>query len=65
MVMRDIGHLPVVDDKGRLVGYLSRGDLLRAWRTRIEEEREKEIVFRLLRRRAAPATVGDQRPPAP
>jgi len=48
--MREVGHLPVVDDRGRLVGYLFRGDLLRAWRTRIEEERQRKIVFRLRRR---------------
>jgi len=59
--MRDVGHLPVVEDEGRLVGHLSRGDLLRAWRARIEEEREKEIVF-CLRRRASPESVGDPPP---
>jgi CBS domain-containing protein len=64
MVMRDVGHLPVVDDRDRLVGYLSRGDLLRAWRSRIEEEREKEIVFRLHRREPSETAV-DPPPPSP
>ncbi|HYY47063.1 MAG TPA: chloride channel protein [Thermoplasmata archaeon] len=63
MVMRDVGHLPVVDDEARLVGYLSRGDLLRAWRSRIEEEREKEIVFRLWRR-GPEAPTPDPPPPS-
>ncbi|HKW42764.1 MAG TPA: chloride channel protein, partial [Thermoplasmata archaeon] len=62
MVMRDVGHLPVVDDQRVLVGYLSRGDLLRAWRTRIEEEREREIVFRLWKRPAEAAPNNPQPP---
>ncbi|TLZ46128.1 MAG: chloride channel protein [Methanobacteriota archaeon] len=62
MVMHDIGHLPVVDRDERLVGYLSRGDLLRAWRRRIQEEREREIGFRLWRRTASGA-ASDPRPP--
>jgi CIC family chloride channel protein len=41
MAHREIGHLPVVaaDDPRRLVGYLSRSDVLKARRRRGREER--------------------------
>ncbi len=62
MVMRDVGHLPVVDDDGKLVGYVSRGDLLRSWRMRIQEEREKELGFRIRGKRQS---AGAPDPPPP
>lgn len=64
MVTRDVGHLPVADQNRHLVGYLSRGDLLRSWRRRIQEERERELGFRL-RRRGAPSPLPDHGPPSP
>lgn len=38
MVWRHVGHLPVVDDAGRPIGYLSRGDIHTAWRQKLAEE---------------------------
>lgn len=51
MVWRHVGHLPVVDDDGRLKGYLSRGDILRAWKKKLSEEGERDETLRI--RRAA------------
>ncbi len=44
LVHNDIGRLPVVgrDDPRRIVGYLSRGAILRARRRRIDEESRRE-----------------------
>lgn len=51
-----------MDDGGVLVGYMSRGDLLRTWKRKIEEERERELGLRL--RKAARETLRE-RPKAP
>lgn len=42
MVWRHVGHLPVVDERGRLVGYLSRGDIHQAWKKKLSEEGIRE-----------------------
>ncbi len=49
MVGRQVGHLPVVDDEGTLVGYLSRGDVNRAWAKRLAEEGLREEGLRIRR----------------
>ncbi len=38
MVWRHVGHLPVIDDRGHPVGYLSRGDIHTAWKKKLSEE---------------------------
>ncbi|HYM40094.1 MAG TPA: CBS domain-containing protein, partial [Thermoplasmata archaeon] len=52
MVWRHVGHLPVVDDRGRLVGYLSRGDIHNAWKKKLSEEGVREEGLHI--RRPAP-----------
>ncbi len=52
MVWRHVGHLPVVDDRGRLVGYLSRGDIHNAWKKKLSEEGIREEGLHI--RRPAP-----------
>jgi len=44
MLQHDVGRLPVVNrnDPGRLVGYLTRSNLLSAWTRQIEEEAVRE-----------------------
>ena len=50
MVWRQVGHLPVVDKEGRLVGYLSRGDIHRAWAMKLSEDGDREAVLGFRRR---------------
>jgi CBS domain-containing protein len=45
----NIKHLPVVDDEGRLVGIVSRGDLLRVY-LRPDDEIDREITEQILGR---------------
>jgi CIC family chloride channel protein len=55
MVVEDIGRLPVVrrDDPRRLVGFLTRSDLLSAHRRRLlEESKRRSVPFAFGRRRA-------------
>ena len=42
LVWKRVGHLPVVDARGRPVGYLSRGDINRAWEKKLAEEGIRE-----------------------
>ncbi len=49
MVWRHVGHLPVVDDADHIVGYLSRGDIHRAWALKLSEEGEREGSLRIRR----------------
>jgi CBS domain-containing protein len=49
MLESGINRLPVVDEEGRLVGIVSRGDLVRAF-TRSDEEIRREIEADVLRR---------------
>ncbi len=63
MVWRHVGHLPVVDDAGKLVGYLSRGDIHTAWKRKLSEEGIRE--GRLHIRRPREATGNGPTPPAP
>jgi CBS domain-containing protein len=49
MLDADVNRLPVVDEEGRLVGIVSRGDLVRAF-TRSDEEIRREIESDVLRR---------------
>lgn len=49
MLEQGVNRLPVVDDEGRLVGIVSRGDLVRAF-TRGDEEIRREIEEEVLRR---------------
>lgn len=49
MCDRDVGRLPVVDDEGRVVGILSRGDLLRAF-LRPDDEIRDEVLARVVER---------------
>ncbi len=37
----DIGRLPVIDESGKLVGILTRSDLLKAYRHRLLEQYHK------------------------
>jgi predicted transcriptional regulator len=51
MIQEGIGRLPVIDDDGRLVGIITRADLVRAFvRTDAEIEREirEEVLCRTL-----------------
>lgn len=56
MVWRHVGHLPVVDDRGRPVGYLSRGDIHNAWKRKLSEEGVREGKLHI--RRPAPPPRG-------
>lgn len=58
MVWRHVGHLPVVDDRGRLVGYLSRGDIHNAWMKKLAEEGIREGGLHIRR----PAANGSTKP---
>ncbi len=49
MLEQDVNRLPVVDDGGKLVGLLSRGDLVRAF-ARSDEEIYREIEEDVIRR---------------
>jgi CBS domain-containing protein len=49
MLDADVNRLPVVDGDGRLVGIVSRGDLVRAF-TRSDDEIRREIEGDVLRR---------------
>jgi CBS domain-containing protein len=49
MLDADVNRLPVVDGDGRLVGVVSRGDLVRAF-TRSDDEIRREIEGDVLRR---------------
>jgi H+/Cl- antiporter ClcA len=46
MVERDVGRVPVVDDKGRLVGLVTRKDLLRVHARQKAQESERQAIFR-------------------
>lgn len=48
MIQHDVTHLPVLSDAGRLIGIVSRGDLLRVF-LRSDESIRKEIANGLLR----------------
>ncbi len=61
MVWRHVGHLPVVDDADHLVGYLSRGDIHRAWALKLSEEGEREDTLRI--RRASRKRPGESAGP--
>ncbi len=56
MVWRHVGHLPVVDAQGKLVGYLSRGDIHNAWKKKLSEEGIREEGLHI--RRPAPPPGG-------
>lgn len=45
MVERDVGRVPVVDDKGRLVGLVTRKDLLRVHSRQKAQENERQAIF--------------------
>ncbi len=64
MVLTNVGHLPVVDNGGHVVGYLSRGDILRAWGHKLSEEKDREpgVVFGR-GRHASARPNGKGRPP--
>jgi CBS-domain-containing membrane protein len=49
MLDEDVNRLPVVDDDGKLVGLVSRGDLVRAF-TRSDEEILREIEEDVIRK---------------
>jgi len=63
MVWRHVGHLPVVDDRGRPVGYLSRGDIHNAWKKKLSEEGIREGKLHI--RRPAPPPRGQTPGDAP
>lgn len=46
MVEHDIGRLPVVGEQGKVVGFLTRSDLLSAERRRLKESRERKSHLR-------------------
>ena len=46
MVESDVGRAPVVDDKGRLVGLVTRKDLLRVHSRQKALESERDAIFR-------------------
>jgi len=48
MIRRDVTHLPVLGDSGRLIGIVTRSDLLRVF-LRSDESIRKEIANSLLR----------------
>ncbi len=64
MVWRHVGHLPVVDDEtGRLVGYLSRGDIHTAWKRKLSEEGIREGRLHIRRPASPTASNGPRTPP--
>ena len=46
MIERDVGRVPVVDDRGRLVGLVTRKDLLRVHARQKAQESEREGMIR-------------------
>jgi H+/Cl- antiporter ClcA/CBS domain-containing protein len=46
MVERDVGRVPVVDDKGKLVGLVTRKDLLRVHARQKALENDRQAIFR-------------------
>jgi CIC family chloride channel protein len=58
MVQEGVGRLPVVsrDDPKRVIGILTRSDLISAHLPRLDAERLREPRYKLLRRLAAPRT---------
>jgi len=52
MVWKHVGHLPVVDEESKPVGYLSRGDLHRAWEKKLSEEGIREGGLHIRRPRS-------------
>ena len=65
MVREGVGRLPVVSrtDAGRVVGILTRGDLVAVHARRIEAERRSEPRYRVPRRPGAPEARPDPAPP--
>ncbi len=63
MVWRHVGHLPVVDERGRLVGYLSRGDIHNAWKKKLSEEGIREGGLHIRRPAANSGTKPPGNPP--
>jgi len=60
MVEHDVGRAPVLDDQGRVVGLITRKDLLRVHGRARALEAEREAVFNLgLRPAARPAAAPD------
>ncbi len=45
MVERDVGRVPVVDDRGRLVGLVTRKDLLRVHARQRAQENERQAIL--------------------
>jgi H+/Cl- antiporter ClcA/CBS domain-containing protein len=65
MAANDIGRVPVIDrEDGRLVGILTRRDLMRVRAARIEEERTRETYFRWTGPRRTAALPLDAKPKA-
>ncbi len=64
MVWKHVGHLPVVDDHGKAVGYLSRGDIHTAWKRKLAEEGIREGGLHI-RRPAGGASAGAPKMPHP
>ncbi len=64
MVWKHVGHLPVVDDNGKPVGYLSRGDIHTAWKKKLAEEGIREGGLHI-RRPAGGASSGPPKSPQP
>jgi osmotically-inducible protein OsmY len=59
MLDEDVNRLPVVDDDGKLIGLISRGDLVRAF-ARSDEEILEEIEEDVIRKVMwlSPSSVG-------
>ena len=53
MIERDVGRVPVVDDAGRLVGLITRKDLLRVHARQKSQENERQTILRPGRPRPA------------
>lgn len=62
MVWRNVGHLPVVDDAGRPVGYLSRGDIHTAWKKKLSDEGIREGRLHIRRPAHANGSNGPKGP---